>query len=86
MKPDNKSLQFVAAYVIVAAGLILLTMALFMPPMGEIHPSVIAAFGEVLTFAGASIGMDYHYRTRYSDKTHRPETDNRSKPGDDEED
>lgn len=65
MKRDTRRFQFVAAYVIVAVGLVLLTMALFMPPVGEIHPSVIAAFGEVLTFAGASIGMDYHYRARY---------------------
>ena len=63
----KRDIQFVAAYVIAGFGLGLITLALFLPPVGEIHPSVVAAFGEILTFAGASIGMDYHYRTKYHD-------------------
>lgn len=62
-----KKFQFVAAYLIVLLGLLLIGTAMFMPPSGEIHPSVLTAFGELLTFAGASIGMDYHYRTKYRD-------------------
>ena len=64
----KRDIQFVAAYAIAIFGLALITVALFLPPTGEIHPSVLAAFGEILTFAGASIGMDYHYRSRYEDK------------------
>ena len=33
-----------------------------MPPPGEIHNSVLVAFGEILTFAGAVFGMKYHYQ------------------------
>ena len=62
-----KRFQFVAAYVIVLLGLCLIASALLLPPSGEIHPSVLAAFGELLTFAGASVGMDYHYRAKYRD-------------------
>ena len=61
----KRDFQFVAAYAIALFGSALITTALFLPPTGEIHPSVLAAFGEILTFAGASIGMDYHYRSRY---------------------
>ena len=61
----KRDIQFIAAYVIAGFGLALITLALFLPPLGEIHPSVVAAFGEILTFAGASIGMDYHYRAKY---------------------
>lgn len=64
----KQDLQFIAAYVIVAIGLSLIIMALFLPPKGEIHPTVCAAFGEILTFAGASLGMDYHYRSKYDDR------------------
>ncbi|MBQ0129591.1 MAG: hypothetical protein KBT57_07105 [bacterium] len=67
----KKDFQFIAAYVIVVLGLSLIITALFLPPIGEIHPTVCAAFGELLTFAGASIGMDYHYRSKYEE--HNPE-------------
>ena len=30
--------------------------------MGVIDPMVLTAFGEILTFSGALLGMDYHYR------------------------
>lgn len=64
----KKDFQFIAAYVIVAIGLSLILTALFLPPVGEIHPTVCAAFGEILTFAGASLGMDYHYRSKYNER------------------
>ena len=31
-------------------------------PAGEIHGSVLAAFGEILSFAGAVMGFDYYNR------------------------
>jgi hypothetical protein len=34
------------------------------PPLGEIHPTILTAFGEVLTFSGALLGMDYKYRSK----------------------
>ena len=59
----NKQIfQFMAAYVIAALGLVLIGIALFLPPMGVIDPTVLTAFGEILTFSGALLGMDYHYR------------------------
>ena len=71
----KRDIQFVAALAIAVFGLVLITVALLLPPTGEIHPSVLAAFGEILTFAGASIGMDYHYRNRYEDGQQRPGND-----------
>lgn len=44
------------------AGCILLGCGFMFPPKGEIHSSVLVAFGEILTFAGALFGIDYHYR------------------------
>ena len=33
-----------------------------MPPLGVIDSSVLVAYGEVCTFAGALFGVDYNYR------------------------
>lgn len=50
----------------VAFGLALLTVSFLVPPLGTIDPSVLAAFGEILTFSGSVIGMDSHYRYKSS--------------------
>ena len=56
--------QISLAIILVAMGVLLLFMAFVVPPLGVIDPSVLAAFGEILTFAGSLIGIDYHYRLR----------------------
>lgn len=43
-------------------GVALIWTGLFLPPIAEIHPSVLTAVGEVFTFAGALIGIDYTYK------------------------
>lgn len=43
-------------------GVALIWTGLFLPPIAEIHPSVLTAVGEVFTFAGALIGIDYSYK------------------------
>jgi len=62
MKPKRS--QLCAAYLIVLFGLVLIAIAFFVPPRGYIDPTVLTAFGEILTFAGSLIGIDYHYRYR----------------------
>lgn len=56
-------LQLVIATLLCLAGITLLFMGLWMPPRGEIHSSVLVAFGEVSTFAAALLGVDYKYRS-----------------------
>ena len=46
------------------AGLVLIFSGFWVAPEGEIHNSVLVAFGEVVTFAGALFGVDYSYRIR----------------------
>lgn len=55
-------LQLVTAVVLVTLGAGLLVAGFVVPPPGEIHNSVLVAFGEILTFAGAVFGMKYHYQ------------------------
>ena len=50
--------------------------ALLSPPTGEIHPSVLTAFGEILTFAGAILGIDYNYKSKAQKDNHEAESDN----------
>ena len=44
------------------SGILLLWVGLYLPPIGEISASVLTGFGEVATFSGALIGIDYSYR------------------------
>ena len=57
-----KKVQLVLAVNLCGFGGILLIAGFCCPPLGEIHHSVLIAFGEILTFAGSLIGIDYHYR------------------------
>lgn len=54
--------QLIMAICLVVFGCILITAAFLIPPTAEIHPSVLTAFGEILSFAGAVIGIDYSYK------------------------
>lgn len=42
----------------------LITVAVVVPPLGVIYPTVLTAFGEILTFAGAIVGLDYSYKAK----------------------
>lgn len=57
-------LQLIAATVLSIGGLILLFCGVFIDPQGQIHESLLVAFGEVATFSGALMGIDYVYKKR----------------------
>lgn len=59
-----KHCQLYVAFVLAMSGLVLLFMGFLFPPRGEIDSSVLVAFGEVATFAGALFGVDYRYKQR----------------------
>ncbi len=54
--------QLLCAVFLVVVGAGLLIAGFVVEPSGEIHPSVLVAFGETLTFAGAVFGVDYAHR------------------------
>lgn len=64
MKKYLQSIQLAAAAVVLVTGLALLFIGIFCPPKGEIHNSVLIAWGESLTFVGSIFGIDYSYRYR----------------------
>ena len=58
------NLQLIAAFILSIGGLVLLFCGIFIDPQGEIHSSLLVAFGETATFAGALFGIDYVYKKR----------------------
>lgn len=59
---EKMTIQLWLGVFLAVMGCILLWVGLFLPPMGIIHASVLTALGEVFTFSGALIGIDYTYR------------------------
>lgn len=59
---EKMTIQLFLGVVVVLAGLVLLFLGFYAVPVGHISPSVLTAFGEVATFSGALIGIDYNYK------------------------
>ncbi len=68
----ERILQLITSAVLAVGGLALLYVGALLAPQGEIHESVLIGFGEVATFAGSIMGIDYFYKKRSDDK-HPPE-------------
>lgn len=58
------NIQLITAAVLSVGGLILLFCGVFIDPEGQIHETLLVAFGEVATFSGALMGIDYVYKKR----------------------
>ena len=72
------NVQLATAVMLAFAGIILIMMGFWVAPAGEIHNSVLVAFGEISTFSGCLFGVDYNYKFKIygkSDKSADP-TDN----------
>ena len=56
------NLQLITAVILVIVGCGLLIAGFIVNPLGIIDGSVLTAFGESCTFAGALFGIDYTYK------------------------
>ena len=61
---QTEHLQLICAAVLSIGGLILLFCGVFIDPQGQIHETLLVAFGETATFAGALFGIDYVYKRK----------------------
>lgn len=61
-KYQRMTIQLWMAVFLVILGCGLLIAGFTVDPLGEIHNSVLIAFGESSTFAGALMGVDYNYK------------------------
>ena len=68
IRKHKPTVQLLAAVLLIVVGCGLLITGFIVPPPGEIHNSVLVAFGEILTFAGALFGIDSHYKYKDHEK------------------
>lgn len=61
-KKVKLNIQLGLGVLLVVVGIVLLFLGFYAPAVGEIANSVLVAYGEVSTFAGALIGVDYSYK------------------------
>ena len=56
------TIQLIIAILLTVSGIVLLFSGFWVAPDGLIDSSVLVAFGEICTFAGALFGVDYTYK------------------------
>ena len=61
---QERIIQLITAAVLSIGGLALLFTGVLIEPQGEIHETLLVAFGEVATFAGSIMGIDYWYKIK----------------------
>ena len=61
-KSTKLTIQVIMSMVLIITGVILLFLGFYTSPVGEIHDSILIAYGEVSTFSGALLGIDYTYK------------------------
>jgi len=60
----ERIIQLITAAVLSLGGLVLLFCGVYIEPLGQIHETLLVAFGETATFAGALFGIDYVYKNK----------------------
>lgn len=58
------TVQLIIAILLTLSGIVLLFCGFWIDPQGLIDTSVLIAFGEISTFAGALFGVDYSYKLK----------------------
>ena len=58
------TVQLIIAILLTMSGIVLLFCGFWIDPRGVVDSSVLVAFGEICTFAGALFGVDYSYKLR----------------------
>ena len=61
------TIQLIMAILLTLSGIVLLFCGFWIDPQGLIDNSVLVAFGEISTFAGALFGVDYTYKLKIND-------------------
>lgn len=70
MEAFNKKVEIIKIYLSVAMcifGCCLLIAGFIAAPLGVIDQSVLIAFGEILTFSGAILGINYLYSAKHKE-------------------
>lgn len=58
MNQDTKDwIKFISSIVLLVAGVVLIFISIYLPPIGQIHTSVLTVIGEIFTFVGSIFGI-----------------------------
>lgn len=57
----KEAIIYSMAVISLIAGFVMLFMGMFIPPEGQIHDSVLTAFGIILLFVSTLMGVSLHY-------------------------
>ena len=71
---NNANIQLITAAILAIIGMVLLFCGMYIDPQGEIHETVLVAYGEVLTFSGSLMGIDYNYKFKYRNNNDKSNT------------
>ena len=50
--------RFWLGAILAILGVVIIIISLFIPPVGEIHPSALGAVGEIFLLSGCLLGLD----------------------------
>lgn len=67
MRANSKVVSYTKlsmSFIALIAGIILLFVGMLIPPAGEIHHTVLVAFGEAITFSAAILGIHFSYASK----------------------
>lgn len=67
--------QLWLGFILAIFGMILISVSFIVPPLGIIDASVLAAIGEIFTFSGALLGLDYNYKYKMYQKEKEQDTE-----------
>ena len=75
MKHSTLNIQVATAVFMLIGGLALAVAGFIVPPLGQIHESVLGIFAECLIYAGSIFGVTVYIRTKYTEmKTYLDES------------
>ena len=58
MNQDTKDwIKFISSIVLLVAGVVIIFISIYLPPVGNVDTSVITVIGEIFTFVGAIFGI-----------------------------
>lgn len=66
-KEQKRDAVTISAFLMLFFGCVITLVGLFVPPLGEIHNSVLWAFAQCLLYCGSALGIGAYTHTKLSE-------------------
>lgn len=74
MNQDTKDLiKFISSVVLLIAGVVIIFISIYLPPLGHVDTSIITIIGEIFTFVGAIFGIGEYTAIQIAKITNKTE-------------